>query len=258
MSMLKLLKIRREKSCLAFLVGCAIMLFSGPAFAQDPAPSKKEAKKMNQGTLKEAKVTARIVTMVEEVGPMKIRLNVLNPTGKTVRISILDYANQAIFQDGFREREYNKVLNFNTAIPGRYSLHVAGRKNSEVRRFKIEDEQKRDMAPFALENQNDLDVKATIYKASPTKVMLHLVNATGKPVEYTFRNSAQEVIERGYVKEEKFSKVFDMSGVTDGKYQVEVKYLTDQAATRAFDISTIYEKSFSWTDKHGRPVKPNN
>jgi hypothetical protein len=256
MSTLKILKIRSKRYHLALLVGCALMLFSGTAFAQDPAPKKKETKKIQQGTLKEAKVVARIVTTVEEMGPMKIRLNVLNPTGKTVRISILNYQNQAVFQDGFREREYNKVLNFNSAIPGQYSLHVAGRKSSEVHRFKIDDQEKRDMTPAALENQKDSDVKATIYKVSPTKLMLHLVNSTGKPVEYIFRNSAQEVIQRGYVKEEKFSKAFDMSGVKDGKYLVEVKYLTDKAASRVFDVSTVYEKSFEWTDKRGRPVKP--
>ena len=114
------------------------------------------------------------------------------------------------------------------------------------------------MRPAALENQNNSDVKATIYKASPTKMMLHLVNATGKPVEYIFRNSAQEVIQRGYVKEEKFSKAFDMSGVSDGKYTVEVKYQTDKVTARTFDMGTIYERSFSWVDKRGRPVKPND
>jgi hypothetical protein len=263
MSTLKKWRVRSKSYGLALAIGFATMFISGTAFSQDPATdkkgaAKKDAKKMQQGTLKEAKVIARIVTSVEEVGPMKIRLNVLNPTGKTVRISVLNNQNQAVFQDGFRDKEYNKVLNFSTAIPGRYSLLVAGRKSADLRRFEIEEQEKRDMKPADLEKLHNADVKATIYKASPTKMMLHLVNATGKPVEYIFRNSAQEVIQRGYVKEEKFSKAFDMSGVSDGKYTVEVKYQTDKVTARTFDMGTIYERSFSWVDKRGRPVKPND
>jgi hypothetical protein len=185
---------------------------------------------------------------------MKVRLNVLNPTGKPVRISILNYQNQPVFQDAFREREYNKVLNFNTTVPGRYSLHVAGRKNNEVRRFEVSNNEKRDLTASMLESSKNSDVMATIYKTSPTKVMLQMVNNTGKPVEYVFRNTAQEVIHRGYVKEEKFAKAFDMSGVTDGKYTVEVKYLTDKAASRTFDMNTIYERGFTWVDKRGQPI----
>jgi hypothetical protein len=232
-----------------------LLLLAGNAWAQNPATDKRETRKM-QGTLKEAKVTARILTTVEEVGPMKVRLNVLNPTNKTVRISILNFQNQPVFQDSFRDKEYNKVLNFNSTPSGRYSLMIAGRKNAEVRRFAIDNEEKRDMTASPLANQMSSDVMATIYKASPTKVMLQMVNNTGKPVEYTFRNTAQEVIHKGYVREEKFAKAFDMSEVADGKYTVEVKYLTDKAASRTFDMNTIYERSFSWVNKRGQPIKP--
>jgi hypothetical protein len=256
MKTFEVFSIRNKDLRRVLLLAFALLLFAGTAWAQNPAPDKKETKKMQQATLKEAKVTARILTTVEEIEPMKIRLNVLNPTGKSVRISILNFQNQPVFQDAFRTREYNKVLNFNTTAPGRYSLHVAGRKNADVRRFEIESQEKKDLTASALENQKNTDVMATIYKASPTKVMLQMVNNTGKPVEFVFRNTAQEVIHRGYVKDVKFAKAFDMSGVSDGKYTVEVKYLTDKAASRTFDMNTIYERSFAWTDKRGRPIKP--
>lgn len=260
MKILKVFNVRNKGLHVAMMLGFAFLLLPGTTFAQDPSTGKKEdkkeTKKIREGTLKEAKVTARILTTVEEVGPMKIRLNVLNPTGKPVRISILNYQNQPVFQDGFRDKEYNKVLNFNTTVPGRYSLHVAGKKNAEVRRFEIDNKEKRDLTPSPLENMKNSDVMATIYKASPTKVMLQMVNNTGKPVEYIFRNTTQEVIHRGFVKEEKFAKAFDMSSVTDGKYTVEVKYLADKAASRTFDMNTIYERSFNWTNKRGQPIKP--
>ena len=67
---------------------------------------------------------------------------------------------------------------------------------------------------------------------------------------------AREEIHRGTIKDEKFAQIFDMAGITDGKYTVEVNYLTDKAATRSFDLNTVYERSFNWTDKKGRPIKP--
>jgi len=179
----------------------------------------------------------------------------LNPTEQPVRISILNYQNQPVFEESFRTKEYNKVLNFNSTIPGRYSLHVNSKGSSETKRFEIDSEAKRDMAASALERSDKTDVMATIYKASPTKVMLQVVNNTGKPVHYVFRNMAREEIHRGTIKDEKFAQIFDMSQVTDGKYTVEVDYLTDKAATRSFDLNTVYEKSFNWTDKKGRPIK---
>jgi hypothetical protein len=258
MKTLRFLKSNRYRLLRVFLVGCAILLSASLTFAQDPAGKKKENKKMQQGTLEEAKVTARVITLVEEVGPMRVRLNVLNPTGKTVRVSVLNYENQPVFQDAFQGKEYNKVLNFTSTQAGRYSLHVAGKKTSEVRRFEIEKEEKRNMTPMPLENPKNTDVMATIYKTSPTKVVLHLLNNTGKTVEYIIRDTNQEVLYRGYVKEEKFFKPFDMSAVTDGKYTVEVKYLADKVASRAFDLNTIYERTFSWVDKRGKPLQPGN
>ncbi|MGV3641883.1 MAG: hypothetical protein ACO1NZ_15265, partial [Adhaeribacter sp.] len=221
------INIRNKGNTFLLVSGFAFSLFAFPAFAQET--NKKEERKMQQGMLKEAKVTARILTTVEEVGPMRVRLNVLNPTKKPVRISILNYQNQPVFQESFREKEYNKVLNFNSTPAGRYSLHVAGRNNSEVRRFEVENKEARDMTASPLSRNGNTDVMATIYKSSPTKVMLQMVNNTGKPVEYVFRNSAQEVIHQGYAKDKQFSKSFDMSQVNDGKYTVEVKYMTDEA-----------------------------
>ncbi|MGV3502369.1 MAG: hypothetical protein ACO1O1_01590 [Adhaeribacter sp.] len=237
-----------------FLLALAFSFFVSTALAQDT--NKREERKMQQGLLKEAKVTARVLTTVEEVGPMRVRLNVLNPTKKPVRISILNYQNQPVFQESFREKEYNKVLNFNSTPAGRYSLHVAGRNNSEVRRFEVENKEGRDLTASPLNRSGNSDVMATIYKSSPTKVMLQMVNNTGKPVEYVFRNSAQEVIHQGYAKDKQFAQSFDMSQVTDGKYTVEVKYMTDEAASRTFDLNTVYERGFTWTDKRGKPLKP--
>jgi len=249
--------VRNKGLTLLLTLGLTFMFLVPVAFGQNNN-NKKEEKKMQQGLLKEAKVTARILTMVEEVGPMRVRLNVLNPTNKPVRISILNYQNQPVFQDSFREKEYNKVLNFNSTPAGRYSLHVAGRNNSEVRRFEIENKEERDLTASPLTRGENSDVVATIYKSTPTKVILQMVNNTGKPVEYVFRNSAQEVIHQGYAKDKQFTQAFDMSQVNDGKYTVEVKYMTDKAASRTFDMNTIYERGFTWTDKRGRPLKPEN
>jgi hypothetical protein len=234
---------------LAFMLGLGLMLLSQTTFAQDP-------QRQGQDTLREVKVTARMVTTVEEIGPMRVRLNVLNPTQKPVRISILNYQNQPVFEDSFREREYNKVLNFNSTIPGRYSLHVASRKEEDVRRFKVEEEAKRELTASELERSKTSDVMATIYKSSPTKVMLQMVNNTGNPVEYIFRDTDQQVIHRGFAKDRQFAKSFDMSGVSDGKYTVEVKYQADKAAARSFNLNTKYERSFTWVDKRGKPIKP--
>jgi hypothetical protein len=255
MKTLKIFTIR--SNAIAIMLGFTLMLFSQSAFAQDPKNNnRKEEKRMQQGVLKEAKVTARILTTVEEIGPMRVRLNVLNPTEKPVRISILNYQNQPVFQESFRGREYNKVLNFNNTIPGRYSLHVDGRKNSETRRFEVASKEKRELTASELERSGNTDVIATIYKSSPTNVMLQMVNNTGKPVEYIFRDNNQQVIHRGFAKDEKFAKTFDMSDITDGKYTVEVKYMTDKAASRGFDMNTIYERSFTWVDRRGHPIKP--
>src|SRR5687768_11126058 len=96
---------------MARILAVLLLLLPTLALAQQvPAKEKKEGEKMGQATLKEAKVTARVLTSVEEVGPMKVRLNVLNPTGKQVRLSILNFANQPVYQDAFQAREYNKVL----------------------------------------------------------------------------------------------------------------------------------------------------
>ena len=248
--------VRDKDLTLLLTLALAFFLFVPAAYGQNN--NKIEDKKMQQGLLKEAKVTARVLTMVEEVGPMRVRLNVLNPTNKPVRISILNYQNQPVFQDSFREKEYNKVLNFNSTPAGRYSLHVAGKNNSEVRRFEIENKEERDMNASPLTRSGSSDVIATIYKSTPTKVMLQMVNNTGKPVEYVFRNSAQEVIHQGYAKEKQFAQSFDMSQVNDGKYTVEVKYMADKAASRTFDMNTIYERGFTWTDKRGKPLQADN
>jgi len=260
MKALNIFRIRSNGLIVSILLGFTLMLFSETAFAQEPAKNNKKEeknnKKMQGAVLKEAKVTARIVTTVEEVGPMRVRLNVLNPTQKPVRISILNFQNQPVFEDSFREREYNKVLNFNSTVPGRYSLHVNGRKNSETRRFEVANTGKQELTASALERSSNTDVMATIYKSSPTKVMLQMVNNTGKPVEYIFRDTDQQVIHRGYAKDKQFAKSFDMSDITNGKYTVEVKYMTDKTASRVFDMNTIYERSFTWVDKRGKPLKP--
>jgi hypothetical protein len=249
--------VRNKGLTLALSLGIAFLLLVPGAYGQN-TNNKKEEKKIQQGMLKEAKVTARVLTMVEEVGPMRVRLNVLNPTNKPVRISILNYQNQPVFQESFREKEYNKVLNFNSTPAGRYSLRVAGRNNAEVRRFEVLNKEERDMTASPLTRDGSTDVVATIYKSSPTKVILQMVNNTGKPVEYIFRNSSQEVIHQGFAKDKQFTKSFDMAQVNDGKYTVEVKYMADKAASRTFDMNTVYEKGFTWTDKRGKPLKPEN
>ena len=238
----------------AIMLGFIIMLFSGTALAQNG--KNKKADKMGQGTLKEAKVTARVITSVEEISPMRVKLNVLNPTGKTVRISILNFGNEAVFKDSFTGKEYNKVLNFTQTAAGRYKLQVTGPKQTDVRRFAINSDQNRSLQQSELAREKTTDVIASIHKTEPTKIMLHLVNNTGEKVNYVFRNEAKDIIHSGVIKTAQFSKVFDMSSVTDGKYTLEVDYKADKVAARSFDMQTVYNRSFAWTDKRGRPLSP--
>jgi len=258
MKTLPLMKLRGRILNAAAGLGFIMLLLPGLATAQQvPAKGQKQGDKMGQATLKEATVTAKVVTAVEEVGPMKVRLNVLNPTGKPVRVSILNYANEPVYQDSFKEREYNKILNFNSTVPGRYSLHVKGPKQAEeTRRFAINSKEERTMTQAEMERLKTSDVMATIYKTAPTQIMLAMVNNTGKPVDYLICNEAKETLYQGRVKDAKFSKLFDMSAVPNGKYTLEVQYQTDKVATRNFDIQTVYERSFAWVDKHGKPLKP--
>jgi hypothetical protein len=254
------LKLRTSTLTVAVLLGFFMLLLPSLADAQQvPAKDKKQKEKMGEATLEEAKVTARVVTSVEEVGPMKVKLNVLNPTGKPVRLSILNYANEPVYQDAFKEREYNKVLNFNSTVPGRYSLHVKGPKQpEETRRFKIDSKEERTLTQSELESRKTSDVMATIYKTAPNQIMLTLVNNTGEVVDYLIRNEARETLYQGRVKDAKFSKMFDMSAVPNGKYTFEVQYKADKVAARNFDMQTVYERSFAWVDKKGKPLPAAN
>jgi hypothetical protein len=237
------------------LIGFAVAFIASPVAAQVSGKNKKNDK-IPQATLKEAKVTARVITSVEEVSPMRVKVNVLNPTGKTVRIAIRDYSNNPLFQDSFTGREYNKVLNFTQTPAGRYSLVVAGHKQTDVKRFAVDSKQRQDMKSADLENRKNSDVLAAIYKSAPSQITLHVVNNTGEPLNYVFRNNEREVLYRGIIRNTQFTKFFDLAAVTDGKYTFEVNYLTDKAASRSFDIKTVYDRSFAWTDKRGRPLKP--
>lgn len=238
------------------ILGFVTALFAEPAFSQIPGKNRK-TEKIPQATLKEAKVTARVITTVEEISPMRVKLNVLNPTGKTVRVSILNYENNPVFRDSFTGREYNKILNFTSTPTGRYSLHVNGKKQSETKRFTINSNQERNLNEIAKESNKNSDVMAAIYKTAPTKIMLHLVNNTGEPIDYIFRNAQKEIMHKGIVRNTQFTKVFDMAEANDGKYTMEVKYRTDKAASKTFDMQTVYNRSFAWTDKRYRPLKTN-
>ncbi|MDQ3290838.1 MAG: hypothetical protein M3Q05_06050, partial [Bacteroidota bacterium] len=135
--------------------------------------------------LKEVTITARVITEVQEVAPMKVRLNVINPTGKPVNIAILNFDNTPVYKTTFKDREYNKILNFDSTASGRYSLHVKGPKQKEeVRRFAINKGESRDMTESELQKSESTDVMATIFKTAPTQIKLLMVNNTGKPVEY--------------------------------------------------------------------------
>jgi hypothetical protein len=252
-----LLNIKNRLSFLTTTLLLGFIILSGTASAQAPAKGKK-AGKIPQATLKEAKVTAPILTTVEEVGPMQFQLNVLNPTGEKVRINISNYRNEAIFQDAFSAREYKKVLNFKIALPGRYSLQVAGSKKSETRQFEINSKNLRTMTAAALENKESAAVMATIFSNGPTQIKLHLVNNTGKPATYLLRNEAKEIIDNGHVSKSQFTKAFNMAAVPNGKYTFEVTYMGDKTATRTFDMQTVNARSLAWTDKRGRPLPPVN
>ncbi|KAA5549218.1 hypothetical protein [Adhaeribacter rhizoryzae] len=237
------------------LIGFAVAFVASPVAAQVSGKNKKNDK-IPQGTLKEAKVTARVITSVEEISPMRVKVNVLNPTGKQVRIAIRNYANIPLFQDSFTGKEYNKILNFTQTPMGRYSLVVAGHKQTDVKRFAINSKENRNMTPTDLENRRPSDVMAAIYKSAPAQITLHVVNNTGEPLNYIFRNNEKDILYQGVIRNTQFTKFFDLAAVTDGKYTFEVNYLTDKAASRSFDIKTVYDRSFAWTDKRGRPLKP--
>jgi hypothetical protein len=102
----------------AIVLGLIVGLLAEPAMAQAPTKNKKNDK-IPHGTLKEAKVIARIVSTVDEITPMRVKLNVLNPTGRSVRISILNYANLPVYEESFTGKEYNKILNFKSTAAGR-------------------------------------------------------------------------------------------------------------------------------------------
>lgn len=240
---------------LTILFGFLTALFAEPALAQLNGKNRKNDK-IGQAILKEAKVLARVVTTVEEISPMRVRLNVLNPTGKQVRISILNRANMLVFREYFTGKEYNTILNLTSTPTGQYSLNIIGKKQAETRRFTITRNWSRDLKEITKENPNSTDVMAAIYKASPTQIVLHLANNTGQPVDYIFRNQKQEVFSKGRIRDSRFSKMFEMNTLNDGKYTMEVKYGTEMAASKTFDIKTVYNRSFAWTDKRYRPLKP--
>jgi hypothetical protein len=239
----------------AIVLGLIVGLLAGPAMAQAPTKNKRNDK-IPQDTLKEARVVARMVTTVNEVTPMRVKLNVLNPTGRSIRISILNYANLPVYEESFTGKEYNKILNFNSTSAGRYSLHISGHKQSEIRRFAIDVKRNRNLIPSELENSNPSNVMAAIYKQEANKIMLHVANNTGKPLNYVFRNGAKEVIYRGVVRDAQFSKLFDFAESADDKYTFEINHQSQKASSRTFALQTVYDRSFAWTDKRGRALKP--
>lgn len=238
---------------IAIMLGFMVLLLSGTASAQAPTKGKKVAK-IPQATLKETKITASVITAVDEISPMKIRLNVLNPTGKSVRISIRNYEGIAVFADDFRGREYTKILNFNSILPGQYTLRVNAPKQFETRRFLVDSKRNRILYQADLQGKNNPEIMTAIHISYPTKIMLHLVNNTGKPVSYVLRNEKKEAIYQGVIKTTHFSKIFDLMEATDGKYTVDVNYQAEKVASRTFDMRTSFNRSFTWTDKRGRPL----
>jgi hypothetical protein len=239
----------------AIVLGLIIVLLAGPAMAQAPTKNKRNDK-IPHATLKEAKVIARIVTTVDEVAPMKVKLDVLNPTGRTVRISILNYANLPVYEESFTGKEYKKILNFNYTSAGRYMLRISGHKQVDIRRFAIDVKRNRNLIPSELENNDPANVMAAIYKRDTNKIVLHVVNNTGKPLSYVLRNEAKEVMYRGVIRAAKFSKHFDLAETADDKYAMEVTHQSQKVSSRTFALQTVYDRSFAWTDKRGRSLKP--
>jgi hypothetical protein len=239
----------------AIVLGLIVGLLAEPAMAQAPTKNKKNDK-IPHGTLKEAKVIARIVSTVDEITPMRVKLNVLNPTGRSVRISILNYANLPVYEESFTGKEYNKILNFKSTAAGRYMLRISGHKQAEIRRFAIDVKTNRNLTSSEMENHSPSNVMAAIYNKEANKIVLHVVNNTGKPISYVLRNEGQEVLYRGIIKNNQFSKLFDLGESADGKYALEVNHQSQKASARTFALQTVYDRSFAWTDKRGRPLKP--
>jgi hypothetical protein len=112
------------------------------------------------------------------------------------------------------------------------------------------------MSQGELNRQSTSDVMASIFISSPTRIRLHLANTTGKPVEYRLSNEANEVLYKGNVRDAQFIKGFDLAQVHTGKYTLEVSNQAGKVASRTFDLQTMTERSFTWTNKRGRPLKP--
>jgi hypothetical protein len=248
------INIRFLSTAITFLF--MVVFLSGTASAQAPAKNKREAdKKFGSRQLAEAKVTAKVVSSVEEVAPMKVRLNVLNPTGKEVTIAILNQNNELVYREAFRGNEYHKILNFNTTLQGRYMLHITGPKYWELHRFAINSDYQRVLNESALEMKNSADVMAVIYKIDPAKVLVHIVNHTGKPVDYQIRDNQKALVYSGRVSKAQFSRVLNMAEMDNGQYTIAVKNHADITASRTYDLKGISERSFAWIDKRGRPLE---
>ncbi len=172
-----------------------------------------------------------------------------------MNVSIRNYSGNKVFEEAFRGREFHRTFNFSQALSGTYSFNINSHKYSEKQPFKIVLTSHRTMVSGALMNQNASEIMAAIYEAEPFKVRLHLVNNSGKSVEFLIRNKDNEVIHRGYTRDEKFSKSFDISHLGAGKYTFEVNNRGEKIS-RTFDIQSSEERSFVWLDKRGNPVKP--
>jgi hypothetical protein len=236
----------------AAMLGLAMLLNSVNVYAQK-AP-KRNGKSMPEATLSEAKVVAKLSSNAFELQPLKIRLYVLNPSGKRVTVGIRNYENNLVYSDYFFGKEYLRNLNFSTMLSGNYSLRIDSRKEHVSRPFVIQDIVSRNIVTSESQPVMPSNLMANIYKSEESKVKIHLNNPGGKVVELIIRNDADEIVYRSFDHAKQITRVLNMSLLGDGKYTLQLKS-QDENSFRNFAIVTSKEKAFAWIDKSGKPIK---
>lgn len=236
----------------AAVLGLAMLFNTVSVYGQ--RENKRNGKNLPEGTLKEAKVVATLSTNVFEIQPQKIRLFLLNPTGKRATVGIRNRQNELIYFEQFFTKEYLRNFDLTTMLSGNYSLRVDNSKEHIVRPFVIQEVVTRNIIPAETGQVAPSNFLATISQTDPAKLRIHLNNINGKYVEITLRNAANEVVYRDFASGKQVSKNLQMSTLADGKYTLQVNN-QDENLTRDFEITSARERSFAWVDKAGKPLK---
>ncbi|CAN5791082.1 hypothetical protein BH24BAC1_BH24BAC1_36640 [soil metagenome] len=237
------------------IAGLQILFVPSTALAQDKGKKEKAQIATMHSTLPEANIKAGINTILLQVDPLQVNLNLLNPAGKLVNVYIRNYSGKKMFQETFREKEYTRTFNFEQTPSDTYFFHVMGQQYAEKRPFKIVLTKHRTVVSGELKSQGTSDLMAAIYESEPFRIRVHLVNKSEKPILYFIRNGNNEIIFQGKSKDPHFSKTFQLEDLNPGKYTFEIK-TREEKISRTFDLQTSEKRSFVWVNKRGQPLMP--